>query len=400
MNEEKVNQTIDSQEKVSQIRKNRRLSLLFILIIIQFMSGMNMLSAAFYMKPEKIKSHLTYILMFFIIYLVIGTFSRAKLGLTYRILSNRKLNIFIFLSSTFILLIMLVGSKLGLSFIPRINGAYGWLNIMGFTIQPSEILKIAFIINLANALSKFEDKKENDITILINTLLYLLVYAGLIILQKDMGTAIHYLFIWAFMVFCSNIRIKWIKIGVVFGGIISSISAYYIYKLVPNENTSYKIMRIKSYIDGIITGEYSNDIGYQVKQSVYAFGSGGTLGKGYANGVQKYSYLPEIHTDFIMATFGEEFGLIGMLIILILFLILYLSIIRVIKDIKNSFGRYLTFGIASLIITQVILNLFISIGLLPVFGLPMPFFSYGGSSMLTMAIAVLIVDNIIATTYS
>ena len=87
-------------------------------------------------------------------------------------------------------------------------------------------------------------------------------------------------------------------------------------------------MRIKSYLTGLVTGEYSNDIGYQVKQSVYAFGSGGLLGKGYANGIQKYSYLPEIHTDFIMATLGEEFGLVGIFSVLLLFLIIYLIILK------------------------------------------------------------------------
>ena len=153
-------------------------------------------------------------------------------------------------------------------------------------------------------------------------------------------------------------------------------------------------MRIKSYIDGLFFGNYSDEYGYQVKQSVYAFGSGGFFGKGYANGVQKYSYLPEIHTDFIMATFGEEFGILGMFFVIGLFFTLYHLIITTGRESKNYFGKYLAIGMGAQIITQVIINIFVAVGLLPVFGLPMPFFSYGGSAMVTMGIALGIIHNI------
>lgn len=95
----------------------------------------------------------------------------------------------------------------------------------------------------------------------------------------------------------------------VFSTILISSATYIMYKLPMDD---YKIMRVKSYINGLFLGKYSDDYGYQVKQSIYAFGSGGVFGKGYANGVQKYSYLPEVHTDFIMATLGEEFGIVGL----------------------------------------------------------------------------------------
>lgn len=390
-----------AERKGENFGKQKRIILLIVLLLVFIISALNMVSAAFYMKPDKIRMHLLYISMFFVIYLIFGNFCRVKLKATYRIFSERKINIIIFFTSILILLLMILGASLGVDFIPRINGAYGWIIIGGISIQPAEFLKIAFIINLANCLSKFENNdKVIEREIIISTALYLLLYAGLIILQRDMGTAIHYFFIWIVMMFYSKIRLFWIKIGVAIGSIFSLLAGIYIYGIVPNENTSYKIMRIKSYLTGLVTGEYSNDIGYQVKQSVYAFGSGGLLGKGYANGIQKYSYLPEIHTDFIMATLGEEFGLVGIFSVLLLFLIIYLIIDGTARDAKDSFGSFLATGIGILIITQVVINLFVAIGLFPVFGLPMPFFSYGGSSMLTMAIAFLIVGNIIAETYT
>ncbi|WP_297598091.1 FtsW/RodA/SpoVE family cell cycle protein [uncultured Cetobacterium sp.] len=386
------------QEKSNQksIRfKKRRMSILFITVILMVLSTINMISAAFYMKPENIKKHFIYILAFFFLYLMIGNLGKIKrFPLNYKVLSNRKVNIGVFFISIFILLGMYIGGKIGLPFIPQINGAYGWISLGSISIQPAEILKCAFVINLANCLAKAEDRDFKEGTILINASIYLLVYGALILAQKDMGTAIHYLAIWIFMIFMTKFETKWIlRVGSL-ALLLGSVGIAYIYKYSSIETASYKIMRIKSYIDGLFFGNYSDEFGYQVKQSVYAFGSGGFFGKGYANGVQKYSYLPEIHTDFIMATFGEEFGILGMVFVIALFYMLYHLIVITGRESKNYFGKYLAIGMGAQIITQVIINIFVAVGLLPVFGLPMPFFSYGGSAMVTMGIALGIIHNI------
>lgn len=386
------------QEKSNQksIRfKKRRMSILFITVILMVLSTINMISAAFYMKPENIKKHFIYILAFFFLYLMIGNLGKIKrFPLNYKVLSNRKVNIGVFFISIFILLGMYIGGKIGLPFIPQINGAYGWISLGSISIQPAEILKCAFVINLANCLAKAEDRDFKEGTILINASIYLFVYGALILAQKDMGTAIHYLAIWIFMIFMTKFETKWIlRVGSL-ALLLGSVGIAYIYKYSSIETASYKIMRIKSYIDGLFFGNYSDEFGYQVKQSVYAFGSGGFFGKGYANGVQKYSYLPEIHTDFIMATFGEEFGILGMVFVIALFYMLYHLIVITGRESKNYFGKYLAIGMGAQIITQVIINIFVAVGLLPVFGLPMPFFSYGGSAMVTMGIALGIIHNI------
>ena len=387
------NQKQKIKNRMNRLRQ-RRFSLFLIIVILMVLSSINMVSAAFYMKPENIRKHFMYIVIFFIIYLFIGNVGKIKkLKLNYKVLSDRKVNGVIFLTSIFILFGMYIGGKMGLPFIPKINGAYGWINLGPVSIQPAEILKCAFVINMANCLARAEDNDLSERTTIINAVIYLFVYGILILAQKDMGTAIHYLAIWLFMIFMSKLKDKWILRVSCLGGIVGIGGLAAVYKYATEEGASYKIMRIKSYIDGLFFGNYSDDYGYQVKQSVYAFGSGGLFGKGYANGVQKYSYLPEIHTDFIMATFGEEFGIVGMFVVVALFFALYHFIIVTGRECKNYFGKYLAIGMGAQIITQVIINIFVAVGLLPVFGLPMPFFSYGGSAMVTMGIALGVIHN-------
>ncbi|MGL5001147.1 MAG: FtsW/RodA/SpoVE family cell cycle protein [Cetobacterium sp.] len=374
--------------------KQRRISILIISCILMVLSSINMISAAFYMKPDNIKKHFVYISVFFLIYLSIGNAGKIKkYNLSYKFLSERKVNGVIFLTSMLVLVGMFIGGQIGLPFIPKINGAYGWINLGPISIQPAEILKCAFVINMSNCLARAEDNDLSELITVVYSFVYLFFYGGLIYAQKDMGTVIHYFSIWIFMIFMSKLKNKWILRVASVGGILGASGLAIVYKFANESGASYKILRIKSYIDGLFFGNYSDDVGYQVKQSVYAFGSGGFFGKGYANGVQKYSYLPEIHTDFIMATFGEEFGIVGMFLVIGLFFALYHLFIVTGRESKNYFGKYLAMGIGAQIITQVIINIFVAVGLLPVFGLPMPFFSYGGSAMVTMGIALSLIHS-------
>ncbi|MGL5088599.1 MAG: FtsW/RodA/SpoVE family cell cycle protein [Cetobacterium sp.] len=392
--QEDLNKKQENKKQKNSRLKQRRISILIISSILMVLSSINMISAAFYMKPENIKKHFLYILIFFFIYLVFGNAGKLKkYNLSYKTLSERKVNGIIFLTSMFILSGMFIGGKIGLPFIPRINGAYGWINLGPISIQPAEILKCAFVINMANCLGRAEDNDLSEKMTIISSFTYLFFYGILILAQKDMGTVIHYFSIWIFMIFMSKLKDKWILRAASLGLVLGITGLALVYKFANESGASYKIMRIKSYIDGLFFGNYSDDYGYQVKQSVYAFGSGGFFGKGYANGVQKYSYLPEIHTDFIMATFGEEFGIVGMFLVVGLFFALYHFLIVTGRESKNYFGKYLAMGIGAQIISQVIINIFVAVGLFPVFGLPMPFFSYGGSAMVTMGIALSLIHS-------
>ena len=190
---------------------------------------------------------------------------------------------------------------------------------------------------------------------------------------------------------------KKVVTGLVAAGVSTAVTAgYFIYKYSDKLSGGYKLERIKIFLEGLFTDKYigNADIGYQVGQSLLAFGNGGLLGRSYGNGVQKYNYLPEIHTDFIMALFGEEMGFIGVLIVIILFFTLYNLIAETGISCKNIFGRYLALGIGGYIISQFLINIFVALGLLPVFGIPMPIFSYGGSSVITIFAGIGIILNI------
>lgn len=389
--------------------KNRRKFLYSLIIFLQMMSFLNMKSASFFKFPTIIYKHAFFIFIFFAILFFARIFEsqyfynwikklpyfRDKRRIfSYRLLSGKKVNGFLLLISIVILTGMVIGAKLGVSFIPDINGAHAWITLGSFSIQPAEILKIAFVINLANKLSENEEKENSNI--LITGLGYLFIYGTLIILQKDMGTAIHYLFIFCGMMFMTKIDLKRI-FAAVFVGILFVIGGMtWIYNTINIETAGYKALRIKSYIDGLLFGNYNDKlgIGYQVQQAIYAFANGGIFGQGYANGVQKYNYLPEVHTDFIMGTLGEEFGILGMMSVLVAFFVLFLITKAISEDCKNYFGKYLAIGFGIQIITQVIINIFVAIGLFPVFGIPMPIMSYGGSSMLTMAIIMVLIGNL------
>lgn len=311
-----------------------------------------------------------------------------------------KKNIFfklIYFGSLGLLAFMMIAGRFfnGLGIVREINGAYGWIRIGGLGIQPAEILKLAFIILLAMVLARGETLKEDIWTTIRNSFVVLFPFIILIIWQNDMGTAIHYIAIYLVLLFFTNIKLKYIFSIVGIGGVFGFGLLTFIYKY-GEKIGGYKARRIIMYVDGIINDGYTGniDIGYQVAQSLLAFGNGGLFGVGYGNGVQKFSYLPEIHTDFIMALFGEEFGLFGVMFIVVMYFILYNISMNIAMTSKDYFGKYLVVGVAGMIMTQVLINLFVAVGLLPVFGIPMPLFSYGGSSIITTLIGIGIILSV------
>jgi rod shape determining protein RodA len=278
--------------------------------------------------------------------------------------------------------------------VPNIKGAYGWIKIGTFTLQPAEFLKLPFIILLAHLFERVEKEKYRNIKVVLYVILIPLIFGIFICAQGDLGTTLHYMAILLFMLFLAQIDMK-IIIGVTTIGFIGAGAAFYwIYNFMDMTTAHFRYRRIISFITGLLTNEYDNAIGYQVWQSLIAFGSGGVIGKGYANGVQKYKYLPEVSTDFILASYGEELGLIGMVILMALLLTIFSLITKVAIEEKDYFGKYLVMGIGGYIITQVLINIYVALGMLPVFGIPMPIFSYGGSSLVTIFTSLGIILNV------
>ena len=387
-----INRTLKKIDKEKRKRaRNRGIVLLLFFLVI--LSNLNMASASFYSiyfeGIKVIRNHFIYIILGIICFIITSK-------INYKLYNKNKISGILFLLSTIIFIIIIIGSKIpSLSrVIPHVNGAIGWIRFGSFSVQPSEMMKLPFIIIIAHIMEKCEEERYNDKKILFSLLPVMGIFMLLINLQKDLGTSIHYLGIFAFMLFMSRLNMKLI-VGSV-GAVLVSIGGlfYYVSNLTDLSNESYKIKRVGSFLNGLLKNEYDYGIGYQVGQSLIAFGSGGLVGKGYGNGVQKYSYLPEIKTDFILASYGEEFGFIGMLLLLTIFLLLFNIIQKTAVETKDYFGKYLAIGIGGYIIIQMVINLSVALGILPVFGIPMPFFSSGGSSLITVFSALGIIINI------
>ncbi len=264
------------------------------------------------------------------------------------------------------------------------KGATRWINFFGFSLQPSELIKITIILALARFYNDLKFQEIKSITNLFFPFLILFLPFFLVVIQPDLGTALSILILGVFILFASGIRL-W-KFGLGFIIIIGSIP------LLLNFLKPYQKDRVISFLnpEADALGR-----GYQLIQSKIALGSGGLSGKGFLEGTQSYlQYLPEKQTDFIFTLIGEEFGFIGTVFIIFLFLLtisicFYISI----KSI-HIFGRILSIGIGTNIFIYVIMNIAMVSGLMPVVGIPLPLVSYGGSAMLSIMISIGLLLNV------
>lgn len=369
--------------------KRRNRSMKIIVLILSIISLKNIYSASFYnvgMKGQYLRQQGIYFAIALVFFIIIGK-------LDYKIYEKNKLNKLFFYVIILVLGSMPFLAKIAPKIVPRINGAIGWIRIGGIGVQPVEIFKLFFIIIIANKLSLSEKKSDKNLQIIYKIVIPVMIIAALILMQNDLGTLIHYFSILIIMLFMTKISGKAIAILAGIAGTLGIGIMTYVYNS-DLGNSGYKLLRIKSYLIGLVSNYYDNDKGYQVRQSLIGIGSGKIFGVGYGNGIQKYSYLPEIHTDFIVTSFGEEFGFIGMAGILLLFLALYNIIKSTSLESDNFFAKYLSIGIAAYVFSQFLINISVAIGLLPVFGIPMPIMSFGGSSLITIFSALGIIHNI------
>lgn len=384
----------DKEEAMKRRKRIRNGGIVVILILLIIMSLLNMVSVKLegvYLKGifKTIRNHCTYIGAGIVVFMFVSTRDYKKW-------KSKKMIGFLLLISILSLLAVVIGAKIPAlkKYVPTINGAIGWIRVAGFSIQPAEMMKLPFIIILAKLLEKGEEEKYKSLGIIANVVGIVLIYLILVMLEKDLGTTIHYIAIAITMLFMSRVSMKLIVgLSSLFIGVAGGFF-YYVAFIGDKLTYGYRLRRVVSYLNGVLKNEYDLDIGYQVAQSLMAFGRGGILGEGYANGVQKYNYLPEANTDFILATFGEEFGFVGMLLLLFLFVLLFNNIKRTAMETTDYFGKYLAIGIGGYLITQVLINIYVALGMLPVFGIPMPIFSAGGTSIVTIFAAMGIILSI------
>lgn len=290
-------------------------------------------------------------------------------------------------------IVFLIVAFLNIPLFPTINGGKGWIRLPGFSLQITEVYKIPFIVLLAGFLTDIKMnhfKKRKRIGSYIKFGSTTFVFIFLLIFLNDLGTGIHYLIIAVFMLFMSEISDKFVygTVGISIPVALIGLSGYYKF------GSGYKHHRLKTFIDSFINSNYNREDSFQVFQSLIGFGTAGLLGKGYGNGIQKYNYIPEVETDFAIATFGEEFGFIGMIFILSIFWFLFILMMKTAETSKDYFAKYLASGIAGYFMSQVLINIGVAIGIIPVFGIPLPLISAGGSSFIAILIAVAIILRI------
>ncbi|QWI44928.1 putative lipid II flippase FtsW [Bacillus mycoides] len=265
-----------------------------------------------------------------------------------------------------------------------VNGAKGW--ILG--IQPAEFVKITVIITLANFFAKKQEMQTAFVQGIIPPLAVVGGAMGLILLQNDLGTDLLIAGTVGIMFLCSGVRINlWIK-RIVLTSIVWIPVLYFLgnYALSP-----YQKARFSVFLDPFSDPQKD---GFQLINSFIGIASGGLNGRGLGNSVQKYGYLPEPQTDFIMAIISEELGFIGVAVILICLLLIIIRAFRVAQKCRDPFGSLIAIGIASLFGVQTFINVGGMSGLIPLTGVPLPFISYGGSSLLANLLAMGILLNI------
>lgn len=295
-------------------------------------------------------------------------------------LSYRKLRKLVFpaVIGSFILLILVLIPGIG----TVVGGARRWIDLGIVRFQPSELAKLSLIIFTAKILS---DKKNKitKLSELLNPIIPVLgLFCVLIIFQPDFGTIIAIAMNVFVIYFIAGTRLRHL-FGMASLSLLAAVAAIM--------TEGYRLDRIESFLR---PWENYHKGGYQIAQSLIAFGSGGISGLGLGNSMQKYSYLPQAHTDFIYAIIGEEFGLIGSATVIMLFVALSYIGFRIAYKAPDRFGKLIAGGLTASIILQAIINMGAVSNVLPVTGIPLPFISFGGTSLIINLVLLGILSNI------
>jgi cell division protein FtsW len=282
------------------------------------------------------------------------------------------------LALTVVLLAFVLHSTAGVS-------AYGssrWIGFGSVTLQPSELAKLALIVFAATILARKWDKLDDVGHVALPLVPVVVVVCGMVMLQPDLGTTVILAGAIFMLLFAAGVRLRYLVTTAVVGSAIGMALIF---------SADYRRVRFLAFLNPWADAK---NTGYQLIQSLIALGSGGWTGVGLGASRQKWMYVPNAHTDFIFSILGEELGLIGELAVLVAFGVLLYAGIRIAARAPDVFGRLLAAGIVSWFGLQALVNLGAVTGLLPITGVPLPFLSYGGSSLVVSLAAVGILWNI------
>jgi rod shape determining protein RodA len=261
------------------------------------------------------------------------------------------------------------------------HGAQRWIDLQFYMLQPSELCKIVIIVGLARILSNREQVER--LPYLLLSFLYVLLPMALIYLQPDLGTALVLGVIWLVMVLMAGMRLLhlWLLVGS------GALAIPFIWDLLQD----YMRRRILLFFNPA-----GNPARYNIDQALISIGSGGWLGKGFASGSQSQLHFLRVrHTDFVFSVIGEELGMIGAALLFILFIVLFWRILRAAELARDPLGRLLCCGVATMIFFQAVVNISMNLSLMPVTGIPLPFISYGGSSLITLFVGLGLVQSVV-----
>ncbi len=278
------------------------------------------------------------------------------------------------------ILVLLITLVLG----GEVKGAARWLRFGGFGLQPSEFAKFALIFHLCVLICEKKERIKDFKTGFVPMMTWIGLITVLVLLQPNFSNGAMIFALSLIMLFVG--RAKFAHIALSIGALVPLLVVYML-------SAEYRTRRIMNFVHG------SSDGGnYQLSQGIIGFGSGGIFGLGPGESRQRDFFLPESYGDFVFSIVGEEYGLIGTLFIMLLFLTIVLRGIKIAKWAPDDFGRYLAVGITSSITLYALINAGVTLGILPTTGLPMPFVSYGGSSMLFSSAAIGVLLNISSQT--
>ena len=278
----------------------------------------------------------------------------------------------------FLVLLLLIAATF---FGTTVQGSQRWINLYFINLQPSELMKIAIIVFLARYYHRVQPDAVNTLKKFVIPFIILTIPILLVLSQPDLGTSVLIALSGIAVIWLAGINIKYIVYS--FLGLIIS------FPFVISILKPYQKLRILTFVN---PDRDPLGAGYQIIQSKIAVGSGGLTGKGFLKGTQGYlDFLPEKHTDFIFTLFSEEFGFIGSVLLLVLYAFIITRILVIGSNSRNYFGKFFCYGFAISIFFYISVNMLMVLGMLPIVGSPLPIMSYGGSSMLSMMIALGIV---------
>jgi len=358
------------------MKKNIYFNSLVVITFILICLGLLMVYSASFPYSFRIYNSITYFFKKQLIF--------TAIGITVMIIAS-KINYRIYKDIAYLILII-CGISILLTYIPGIGktvkGAHRWINLGVFNLQPSEFAKVFIVIFMAYLLEKKQDKLDSfSIGFLPFIVLPGLIMIG-ILFQPDFGTVMVIGLLIYIMMFIGGVKITYLITG-----IFAVIPILY-YLII---SSPYRKLRILAFLN---PWENIKGAGYQISQSLISFGAGGFWGSGIGNSKQKLFYLPEAHTDYIFAILAEELGFLAICLVILLFLAFFILGIKISLKAKDKFGKLLGIGLSTLITIEAFINILMTMGLLPPKGIALPFFSYGGSSLISTLFAVGILLNI------